>query len=65
MLLILPVKQLSIENGSSPGRIITGHRMHSFLEKILTKLAEWQNRKVFYEVSSDKGSKWTEIMHVK
>lgn len=47
MLLILPVRQLSIENGSSPGRISTAHRIHNFLEKILTKLAEWQNIKFF------------------
>lgn len=45
--LILPVKQLSIGNGSSPGRISTAHRIHSFLEKILTTLAEWQSIKFF------------------
>lgn len=50
MLSILPVRQLSIENGSSPGRISTAHRIHNFLENILTKLAQWQNIKVFYEV---------------
>lgn len=47
MLLILPERLLSIENGSSPGRISTAHRIRSFLEKILTKLAEWQNIKFF------------------
>lgn len=45
MLLILPVRQFSIKKGSNAGRISRAH----FLEKILTNLAEWQN-KVFYEV---------------
>lgn len=37
---------------------------NSFLEKILTKLAEWQNVKGFYEGSSYGGKKLAEIMHV-